>query len=177
MQKAKELLKTLNDIRLKIEDSKYGDLTLPIFYIPIIIFATLYFYSFRFLEKKEILQFYDTFSTTIFGASASIFGISLAALSVLIAVIPSKAIVPMQEGNLLASFIYPFVINAYLWGTVLIINLVIFMGSILTWFENIIVWKGIFLAIMLNIILIAIIYTIYLSKHVIKITLISFKVK
>lgn len=167
----------ISELWRKIEDSKYSDLTLPIFYIPILIFLIFYFYSLRFIEKTEILEFYKDFSTTIFGASASIFGISLAALSVLIAVIPSRAISAMEKENLLTVFIYPFVINAYLWGIILILNLIIFVGSISSCLELIITWNNIFFTLVLTTLLIAILYTIYLSKHVIKITLISLKAK
>ncbi|RIJ65497.1 hypothetical protein [Rummeliibacillus sp. POC4] len=165
----------LKQSTIKFYTSKYSEFISSSFIVPFIFLSLLYFFELRKLSLEDIDNFYTTYITTIFGSSASIFGISLAALSIFISVIYKPAIPKMQEANLLEIFLFPFFITVLMWGIVLGLSLVVFLRDVSNLINFIVSYRGIYLAITLYIICTSILYTIFLSKHVIKTTLISFK--
>lgn len=159
----------------KIHYSKYSEYYTFSFLFALCITLLFYFFSFIKIKNELILNFYTDYITTIFGSSASIFGISLAALSIFISVIYKPAIPKMIEENLLEIFLYPFLVTVILWGSILISSLFIFLRDISPLIETIVTYKSIFFGFLIFQILSAIFYTISLSNHVLKTTLTSFK--
>lgn len=165
-----KIMKLIN----KFLDSKYSEFVRLSFIIPTILFVLLYIFFFSTIEKDLIIYFYKTYSTTFIGASASIFGISLAALSVFISVIYQPAIPKMIENNLLEVFLFPFFINIVLWAIVAFLSILTLFIDISTLIEMILTYKSIYFTIFLYFICISFTYTISLASHVIKTTIISF---
>ncbi|TQE88661.1 hypothetical protein [Ureibacillus terrenus] len=157
--------------------SKYSELVSLSFTIPAVLFIILYKYFFNTIEKNMILSFYDEYSTTFIGASASIFGISLAALSVFISVIYKPAIPKMIENNLLEVFLFPFLINIILWAIVSFLSIFTLFVNFSPIIACITTYKSIYFTFFIYFICVSFIYTISLAIHVIKTTIISFSGK
>lgn len=158
----------------KILNSKYSEFFGISFILPTFLFIFLYFYFFDTIKTEQIINFYSEYSTTFIGSSASIFGISLAALSVFISVIYKPAIPVMIENNLLEIFLFPFFINIILWGTVSFLSIFTLFVDLSPVIKTITTYKSIYFACLIYFICIGFIYTIYLAKHVITTTIISF---
>lgn len=160
----------------KFLNSKYSELISYPFYIPIIIWLLIYFVVGPIkLTNQDILTFYSKYAPTFLGASASIFGISLAALSVFISVIYKPAVPKMIENNLLDVFLYPFLLNIIAWGSVAILSTFALFMDFHIKITTFLTYKSIFLNIYMCVFFIAVLYTIALAKHVIDVTILSFK--
>lgn len=157
--------------------SKYSEITSFSFILPAIIWIIIYLIGPVKLSNSDIITFYGTYSTTFLGASASIFGISLAALSVFISVIYKPAVPEMVESNLLDIFLFPFLLNIILWGIVAMMSIFTFFSSLNSAIENILTYKVLFFNFYIYVIFAAFLYTVQLAIHVIKTTTISLKGK
>lgn len=159
----------------KIHNSKYAEFYSFSFLLSFLLTLVLYFVmDFSKLTLQQLEVFYANYITTIFGSSASIFGISLAALSVFISVIYRPAIPKMSKDNLLEIFLYPFFVTVLLWGGILLSSLIIFLRSLSPLILSLVTAHSIYFSFLIFLIITAIFYTIALSHHVIKTTLISF---
>jgi len=167
-------LKFIKKYSLRFYESKYSELLSYSISIPLLLFLCFYFIFFQSLEADMILNFYKSFSPTFLGASASIFGISLAALSVFISVIYKPAIPELIESNLLTIFLFPFLINICMWGIIGLLSFFTFFIDIADFIKNIVTFKSIFFTVYVYLIVTAFLYTISLANHVIKTTIISF---
>ena len=167
----------LSMLFIKFYDSKYFEFCSFSFIFPALIYIPLYFFEFRFLSETNVISFFDKFATTFLGSSASIFGISLAALFVFISVIYKPAIPKMEEFNLLQIFLFPFFINIVLWGLVASLSIFAMYINLFSIIEIIITKYNIFITFYTYLLTVAFLYTIKLAKHVIETTIISFQGK
>lgn len=164
----------IKDIYNNFMDSKYSEIISFSFILPAIIWVIIFFIIGPIkISNSDILSFYKTYSTTFLGASASIFGISLAALSVFISVIYKPAVPKMVENNLLEIFLFPFLINISLWGFVAMMSIFTFFASLNSTIEYILTVRVLFFNFYIYIIFAAFLYTIELGIHVIRTTTIS----
>lgn len=154
-------------------NSKYSEVLSISFILPLIIWLIIYFIGPIKLSNSDLLNFYGTYSTTFLGASASIFGISLAALSVFISVLYRPAVPKMIENNLLDVFLFPFLINIILWGMVAMMSIFTLFATFNSTLEAILTTKLIFFNFYIYILFVSILYTIELAIHVIKTAIIS----
>lgn len=154
-------------------NSKYSEVLSISFILPLIIWLIIYFIGPIKLSNSDLLNFYGTYSTTFLGASASIFGISLAALSVFISVLYRPAVPKMIENNLLDVFLFPFLINIILWGMVAMMSIFTLFATFNSTIEAILTTKLIFFNFYIYILFVSILYTIELAIHVIKTAIIS----
>jgi len=168
------MLKKISYYFNKFLDSKYSEFISYPFYVPIIIWCIIFFILGPIeLSNEDITTFYSKYSSTFLGASASIFGISLAALSVFISVIYKPAVPRMIEDNLLEVFLYPFLLNIGMWGTIAAMSIFTLFIDFHPIISIILTYKSFYLNIYMCTLFIAILYTISLAQQVIKFSIIS----
>lgn len=148
-------------------NTKYSELTTYPFYIVALVWVFTYILLDIQLSETDILNFYDTYSPTLLGASASIIGVSLAAFSILLSVLSREILTAMAKENILETFLFPFYIYGILWTSVFLFSLCTFFSSYSSILNLIVTYKVIYFNIYISLIVLAVIYTIYVIQHVI----------
>lgn len=148
-------------------NTKYSELTTYPFVIVFIGWLITYLFLDVNFSKTSILDFYQSYSPTLLGASASIIGISLAAFSILLSVLSREILKKMADIKILETFLFPFYIYGILWASVFLLSLSTFFSQNSKIINIIVTYEVIYFNIYIIILILAVIYTIYLIQHVI----------
>lgn len=124
-------------------------------------------------NEENIFELIKNMSPILLGSAATIFGISLAALSVTISVFYKPILPKMLETKLLHKYLFPFWKTIALWGIVIFIQFYLMIVTFLNSYIITTLKLDIILAINIFLFLYAVFYTIRLTGEVIRLTLLS----